>query len=556
MLNFSRFPKFAALTLGALLVVVSGQPASAQSQRSNLSAEFDGEWVGKFSLSAATSSECRIDWKVEKLVVDDRTFEMRLRIAGRRERLAGQMDRANTYSGIHNMTVFDLVLANSPRDAVVTINMQFGDRVIHGNFSGTFPGANGNNFQVAEICDGNFAFARKGTRLARTIMSETVTPTFVARALDPGSELPQETDDRATLDQELANSRRQLAAKEKQLLALREERARLAKQDRRAQAQPISSFPARPVAKAEAVRPQTSLPATGPRNRSGERRTALIVGNSNYANSPLRNPVSDARLMSRSLRAIGFDVIERVDASRREMRLAILEFGDKLEKGGVGLFYYAGHGVQVGGQNFLIPVGARVNREAHVSVEGVSVNQVLARMEGARNRLNIVVLDACRNNPYSRSFRSAPAGLAQMLAPTGTYIAYATAPGQVAMDGRGINSPFTSAVAQAIAVPDVKLEDVFKNVRVEVKDVSGGRQVPWTSSSIVGDFYFSKSAEGKSVLAPKTTGSNGVNPAEIAFWQSIKDRKDKASFQAYLKSFPQGVFAELARIRIQDLGAR
>ncbi len=244
--------------------------------------------------------------------------------------------------------------------------------------------------------------------------------------------------------------------------------------------------------------PQLATPETpvAPTAKPAELRTALVIGNSNYDESPLRNPARDAKLIAESLRQRGFEVIELIDASHKEMRLAIVEFGDLLGAGGIGLFYYAGHGMQVGGENYLIPIGAEITREAHVGVEGVNVNHVLARMEGARNPMNIVILDACRNNPFARSFRSNASGLAQMLAPTGTYIAYATAPGDVAADGDGANSLFTSALASAIELPGLSLEQTFKEVRRSVREMTNGQQVPWTSSSVVGDFHFRPAAVG------------------------------------------------------------
>lgn len=158
-----------------------------------------------------------------------------------------------------------------------------------------------------------------------------------------------------------------------------------------------------------------------------EKRVALVVGNAAYRTSPLKNPVNDARAMAHALRANGFQVIARENVSQKEMRRAIIEFGERLRDGGIGLFYYAGHGLQVGGRNYLVPVDAEIRSESEV--ESVDVASVLARMETARNRLNIVVLDACRDNPFARSFRSTSRGLASIDAPSGTIIAYATAPG-------------------------------------------------------------------------------------------------------------------------------
>jgi hypothetical protein len=219
-------------------------------------------------------------------------------------------------------------------------------------------------------------------------------------------------------------------------------------------------------------------------------RIALVIGNSAYSASPLRNPVNDARAMAQTLEGAGFDVILGEDLNQTEMKRAMREFGGKLSNDAVGLFYYAGHGMQVGGRNYLIPIGAVINNEEEVEYEAVDVGFALAQMESARSRLNIVVLDACRDNPFARSFRSTVKGLASIDAPLGTLIAYATAPGSVASDGDGENGLYTGELIRHLREPGLKIEDVFKRVRVSVQERTGGRQVPWESSSLTGDFYF------------------------------------------------------------------
>lgn len=227
-----------------------------------------------------------------------------------------------------------------------------------------------------------------------------------------------------------------------------------------------------------------------------ERRVALVVGNSDYRQAPLRNAANDADAVAGALRDLGFQVSLELNASWQQMRRAIVDFGSRLNDGGVGLFYFAGHGVQVGGANYLIPIGAAIEAEDHVAVEGVPLDHVLARMGGAGNAMNIVILDACRNNPFASSFRSPAQGLAQTSAPAGTYIAYATAPGEVAIDGRGRHSIFTEALTRWITTPGLPIEEVFKRVRTRVFAVSAGRQIPWTSSSITSDFYFVPKPQG------------------------------------------------------------
>ncbi len=221
-----------------------------------------------------------------------------------------------------------------------------------------------------------------------------------------------------------------------------------------------------------------------------EQRVALVIGNGNYESAPLRNPVNDARAMGKALKDLGFDVVERENLNQKDMKREIQAFGEKLQKGGVGLFYYAGHGMQVSGRNYLIPVGANIEHEKQVEYEAVDVGSVLTEMDYARNRLNIVILDACRDNPFARSFRSQSLGLASINAPTGTLIAYATAPGSVANDGPQDNGVYTGELIKVMLQPGLKIEDVFKQVRSAVRESTGGKQVPWESSSLEGDFYF------------------------------------------------------------------
>ncbi len=230
---------------------------------------------------------------------------------------------------------------------------------------------------------------------------------------------------------------------------------------------------------------------------AAEQRVALVIGNSAYEDTPLANPVNDARLMAETLRGLGFEVIERTDADQKEMKLAIFELGDRLEAAGkdaVGLFYYAGHGVQVDGQNYLIPLNAQTKRERHVAIEAVGASWVLGQMEFAGNRVNFVILDACRNNPLTRGFRSQLRGLAKMNAPTGSLVAYSTGPGDVAVDGEGVNSPYTLALSQVMQRPGLPAEKVFKLVRDAVREETKGEQTPWEESSMTGaDFYFNVS---------------------------------------------------------------
>jgi hypothetical protein len=235
-----------------------------------------------------------------------------------------------------------------------------------------------------------------------------------------------------------------------------------------------------------------------------EQRVALVIGNAKYKEAPLLNPVNDAREIAKALTRSGFKVVQKENIGRAEMQVALREFGDALKAGGVGLFYYAGHGMQVRGRNFLIPVDASIEREDEVAYNSLDANQVLDKMEAANNRLNIVILDACRNNPFARSFRSSGAGLAQMEAPVGTFIAFATAPGSVASDGQGKNGLYTQHLLRAMQRPGIKIEDVFKDVRAGVRRDSKNKQVPWENTSLEGDFVFVPKAPARAtaVAAP------------------------------------------------------
>ncbi|MGD1960222.1 MAG: caspase domain-containing protein [Fulvivirga sp.] len=223
------------------------------------------------------------------------------------------------------------------------------------------------------------------------------------------------------------------------------------------------------------------------------KKIALLIGNSNYKNGgSLKNPVNDARAMGAELRNLGFDVMTHFDLSQSAMKKAIDEFGQKLRSYEVGLFYYAGHGIQAKGRNYMIPVEADLKNEQQVEYDCIAADRVLAFMDYAESKVNIVVLDACRNNPFERSWRRAANGngLAFMNAPTGSLIAYATSPGTTASDGEGSNGLYTSALLKYMKTPGLTIEQMFKRVRSEVEERSGKTQVPWESTSLKGEFYF------------------------------------------------------------------
>jgi formylglycine-generating enzyme required for sulfatase activity len=287
-----------------------------------------------------------------------------------------------------------------------------------------------------------------------------------------------------------------------------------------------------------------------------EQRVALVIGNASYKDAPLRNPVNDANDVAATLKGLGFQVILRVNSNRRQMVEAVREFGTSIKRGGVGLFYYSGHGVQSRGKNFLLPVGAHVEGEGDLEFEEMDANMVLAQMDEAANRVNIVVLDACRDNPYTRSFRSTNKGLAQMDSAKGSFLAYATSPGSVASDGDGRNGTDTKHLLNSLSQPDAKLEEVFKCVRLEVARETGNKQIPWDSSSLLGDFYFTApgtkvASQSNTVIEPQLTATQ----REDAFWEDAKSVGNKKAFEGYLSSYPSGRYVSLAKANIARISS-
>jgi uncharacterized caspase-like protein len=291
------------------------------------------------------------------------------------------------------------------------------------------------------------------------------------------------------------------------------------------------------------------------------RRVALVVGNNAYSSAPLHNPVSDARAMAQSLENAGFTVILRLDATQPDLLSALREFGKRLKDGGpgtAGVFYFAGHGMQIRGRNFLIPVGANIEHEDEVSYQALDAQAVMDKMESAGNGTNIVILDACRNNPFARSFRSGRQGLAQMDAPVGTLVAFSTAPGSVASDGNGANGLYTAHLLNVLRRPGLKVEDVFKQVRMAVLKDSANRQVPWEASSLIGDFYFHAPSEAPVFAGAPAAPAEPVDAMtalDDALWGAVKDGTSSAELYAYLNRFPSGRHAREARARMADLVA-
>lgn len=247
-----------------------------------------------------------------------------------------------------------------------------------------------------------------------------------------------------------------------------------------------------------------------------EKRTALIIGNAEYkAVGRLKNPINDAEDVAKNLRELGFDVTLLKDAPLRQIEQAIENFNRQLRQGGVGLFYFSGHGVQVDGENYLVPVEAKLERGQDVRYEAYPVGKLLGAIEDAGNKANIIILDACRNNPFTRSWRSSTRGLAPPAQTAqGVFIAYSTAPGKVALDGHGRNSPYTSAILRYIQTPGLDVEQMFKSVRRDVLQKTQGKQTPWESSSLIGKFAFNLQNDGKTTQVATSTTPPPAIPVE------------------------------------------
>ena len=325
--------------------------------------------------------------------------------------------------------------------------------------------------------------------------------------------------------------------------------------------------------------PKTTLVALMliPLMSGAQDRHALVIGNGKYANiDPLPNPPNDVELVSKALEDVGFQVTLLVNADRRTMDRAAKKFATDLDDAGrnaVGVFYFAGHGVSYEGENWLLPVGAEITQGADIEYETISANKILKLMEGARNATDILILDACRNNPF-RGFslsgtRAVSRGMGRMDAPTGSFIAYSTAPGSVAYDGDGSYSPFAEAFASEIDSPGNSIGDMMIEVRKKVKaktaKLGPQPQTPWDSSSLTGRFAFNPGPQTGSVSpTPELTPLQGNRQpprqsgetADTRMWTSIENSTDPAEFSFYLKKYPDGQYAELARIRRDRLGKK
>jgi hypothetical protein len=321
-------------------------------------------------------------------------------------------------------------------------------------------------------------------------------------------------------------------------------------------------------------------------------RRALVIGNSNYAVGPLRNPANDATAIAEVLRSEGFEVTLGLDLKRDEMAQLVTAHGQALARAKpVALFYFAGHGVQLAWRNYLVPVDAKLKGAADVKAQCIDVNSVIAGIGKAANPMNVIILDACRDDPYGAAEQK---GLSQLDAPPGTLLAYATSPGNIASDGAGANGLYTEHLLREMKVPEAKIEDVFKRVRLAVRRGSNGLQIPWESTSLEEDFWFIPPKEAlrlaheaaERAREEERRRKEGEREAErlrreeqerlrreqaekareeqlerefqqeLAFWQKVDGAKQVGPLEDYLRRHPSGRFAELAQLQLDAILAR
>ncbi len=278
---------------------------------------------------------------------------------------------------------------------------------------------------------------------------------------------------------------------------------------------------------------------------------ALVIGNSKYPEAPLKNPVNDAKGIAGELQRVGFQVNLKLDTGRNEMIEAIRAFGSELgKKKGVGMFYYAGHGAQLAWKNYLIPVDADIEKLEDMQTKTVELNSLLEGIVKAQNPMNVIVLDACRDNPFGAKVNTQQKGLSQFDAPPGSLLAYATSPGNTAADGEGANGLYTENLLREIKVPEARIEDVFKRVRLNVRRKSEGQQIPWESTSLEEDFWF---IPPKEIKRQSEEEQERLFKEELALWERIKESKDPKPFEDYLQRYPSGKFTELAQLQLEKV---
>lgn len=280
-------------------------------------------------------------------------------------------------------------------------------------------------------------------------------------------------------------------------------------------------------------------------------RLALIIGNSRYRDMPLANPANDAKAMAGLLGRAGFSVDSRLDATRGEMMAAIEQFGRAVKRPDIKMvvFYYAGHGAQLDWRNYLLPVDAVVEKAEHMKQRCIDLGLLLEPFSAIKDKTFIVILDACRNNPFGAAYQPDQRGLSQFDAPVGSLLAYATAPGNVAADGSGDNGLYTSHLVRELARRGTRIEDALKRVRLNVRLDSRGEQIPWETTSLEEDVFIFSEDQKKLTESELET----LVEADVTEWSRIKSSRDINDWVSYLRRFPNGRFAEIAQMRLNRL---
>ncbi|MGI9478339.1 MAG: caspase family protein [Hyphomicrobiaceae bacterium] len=292
-------------------------------------------------------------------------------------------------------------------------------------------------------------------------------------------------------------------------------------------------------------------------------RVALVIGNGDYTVQPkLRNPVPDAVAVADKLRSAGFKVTLGTDLKFDDMRRTINQFATTLPGAKAALLFFAGHGVQVDGENYLIPVDADIQRTTDLTWQTVAVSTLVSELE-APGRTSIFILDACRNNPgLARRLRSLSTttralqvgrGLAQVSAPDGSYVAFSTAPNTVALDGEGRHSPFADALIKHLPTRGLDIALMMRRVRRDVRRTTRRQQTPWDSSSLTQPFYFFPMARQEAKPRQPPRPRTGPTQFELSYWDSVKNSKNTRLLESYLEKYPKGHFADLATILVQEL---
>ena len=322
-----------------------------------------------------------------------------------------------------------------------------------------------------------------------------------------------------------------------------------------------------------------AVAATWSTASQAERRVALVIGNGSYKNVPaLPNPPRDATAISALLRNLGFEVVTGTNLNRDGMGASMSKFATAADGADVALFFYAGHGMSLEGKNYLLPIDANLKSEIDVKLGGPIDVEVMLQQTMGTAKVKLVLLDACRDNPFvaaiSRSARTrsvtVASGLSEMKSGEGTLLAFATGPGQVALDGDGSNSPFTKALLDNLAAPGMEIRLALTKVRAQVADLTKKQQLPWENTNLTGFFFMNPTAAGNAstvgnpegntktaALDPKQTagGQGSGSDVEVEFWRSVKDSNKPEELNAYITRYPGGAFESIARARVAELHA-